>query len=145
MIKIRKSTPADSPHILRIWQRAVDATHHFLTPEDRRDIEAEVVTLVPDAVFELVMDGQDKPLAFMLLCEEHMEGLFVDPTHRGIGIGRLLVEEALRRHPNLTTDVNEQNPQAIGFYERMGFERVGRSELDGQGRAYPLIHLRYRG
>jgi putative acetyltransferase len=41
----------------------------------------------------------------------------------------------------MTTDVNEQNAQAVGFYEHMGFTRTGRSPLDGQGRPYPLIHL----
>lgn len=75
----------------------------------------------------------------MLLDGSHMEALFVDPDARGTGIGRALVEDALRRHPGLSTDVNEQNAQAIGFYERLGFER------DGQGRAYPLIHQRHRG
>ena len=40
------------------------------------------------------------------------------------------------------TDVNEQNLQAVGFYEHLGFVPIGRSERDGQGRAYPLIHLR---
>ncbi len=71
----------------------------------------------------------------------HMEALFVDPGVRGSGIGRALVEEAVGRYPDLSTDVNEQNLQATGFYERMGFERRGRSALDGQGRPYPLIHL----
>lgn len=81
----------------------------------------------------------------MLLDGSHMEALFVDPDARSTGVGRALVEDALRRHSGLSTDVNEQNAQAIGFYERLGFERTGRSERDGQGRAYPLIHLRHRG
>ena len=72
-----------------------------------------------------------------------MEALFVDPDFRGSGIGRALVEDAVKRHPALSTEVNEQNLQAIGFYERLGFERFGRSAIDGQGRPYPLIHLRY--
>jgi len=54
------------------------------------------------------------------------------------------VRHGLAMHPKLTTDVNEQNGQAIGFYESMGFLRVGRSPVDGQGRPYPLIHLEYR-
>lgn len=33
-------------------------------------------------------------------------------------------------HPNLTADVNEQNSQAVGFYERLGFVRIGRSSTD---------------
>jgi putative acetyltransferase len=143
MFKIRKSIPADSNRILHIWRRAVDATHDFLTPQDRAAIDAEVVVLIPETTFELAVDDADTPVAFMLLIENHMEALFVDPAYRGQGVGRFLVEEAVRRYPNLTADVNEQNPQAIGFYEKLGFERCGRSELDGQGRAYPLIHLRW--
>jgi Acetyltransferases len=141
MLKIRKSTPADSNRILDIWRRAVDATHDFLTPQDRVAIEAEVVVFIPETTFELAVDDNDIPVAFMLLIESHMEALFVDPAYRGQGVGRFLVEEAVRRYPQLTTDVNEQNLQAIGFYEKLGFARCGRSELDGQGRAYPLIHL----
>ncbi|TMD66902.1 MAG: GNAT family N-acetyltransferase [Chloroflexi bacterium] len=41
-----------------------------------------------------------------------------------------------------TVDVNEQNDQALGFYLRMGFVVVGRSELDSNGKPYPLLHMR---
>lgn len=79
----------------------------------------------------------------MLIDGGHMEALFVDPAHRGTGVGAALVRHGLTLHPRLTTDVNEQNEQAVRFYERMGFSRTGRSPLDGQGRPYPLIHLAY--
>ncbi len=81
----------------------------------------------------------------MLIDDGHMEALFVDPEVRGQGVGAALVRHGLSRQPNMTTDVNEQNGQAVGFYEWMGFRRIGRSLLDGQGRPYPLIHLRYQG
>lgn len=144
MIRIRKSTEADGTRVLDIWRGAVDATHHFLSDDDRRAIETEVVAFLPGAPLDLAVDDDDRAIAFMLLDGSHMEALFVDPAHHGAGVGRLLVEEAIRRHPDLSTDVNEQNEAAAGFYERLGFERCGRSALDGQGRAYPLIHLRYR-
>ena len=128
-----------------MYKRQVDATHHFLTPEDRQAIDAEVVGFLPAATLDLAVDAADRPVAFMLLDGDRMEALFVDPDHRGTGVGRLLVQDALRRHPELATDVNEQNGQAVGFYERLGFERIGRSGQDSQGRPYPLIHLRYRG
>jgi putative acetyltransferase len=54
----------------------------------------------------------------------------------------MLVERAQCIQLGLTTDVNEQNAQAVDFYEHLGFERTGRSEMDNQGRPYPLIHLR---
>ena len=36
--------------------------------------------------------------------------------------------------------MNEQNPQARGFYEHMGFQVYKRTELDEQGNPYPLIY-----
>lgn len=143
VIRIRKSTAADGPGVIDIWRRAVDATHNFLRPEDRCAIEAEVATLLPNASLDLAADEAGRVLGFMLLNGSHMEALFVDPEFRGAGIGRALVEEALRRFPRLSTDLNAQNAQALGFYERLGFERIGGSPLDGQGRPYPLIHLRH--
>jgi ribosomal protein S18 acetylase RimI-like enzyme len=92
----------------------------------------------------LAVDEDDRPIAFMLVESGHMEALFVDPVHQGKGVGAALVRHGLALHPAMTTDVNEQNAQAVRFYERMGFHRIGRSSRDGQGRAYPLIHLAYR-
>ncbi len=100
---------------------------------------------LPQAPLWLAVDEKDYPLAFMLIDGGHMEALFVDPTRRGTGIGAALVQHGLTLHPRMTTDVNEQNDQAVRFYERMGFKQTGRSPIDGQGRPYPLIHLEYPG
>jgi len=143
MTTIRKSIPTDGPQIMRVWRSAVDATHHFLAQEDRQAIEDEVAAFLPTAPLWLAVDADDHAMGFMYLHEGHMEALFIDAGHRGAGIGRALLTHALQLHPALTADVNEQNVQAVGFYERMGFQRVGRSGVDGQGRPYPLIHLRY--
>ena len=144
MVDIRPSTPADAARVVEIWNRAVDATHDFLTPQDRAAIGAEVEGFLPAAPLVLAVDADDRPLGFMLVDGAHMEALFIDPDSRGQGVGRALVAYALASQPELTTDVNEQNAQAVGFYERMGFAATGRSDLDGQGRPYPLIHLRRR-
>ncbi|ALH79686.1 acetyltransferase [Sphingopyxis macrogoltabida] len=143
MLTIRKSTSADAVRVIQIWRDAVDATHDFLTREDRIAIEEEVRSFLPAAPLWLAVDRSDQPLGFMLLDGSSMEALFIDPAHRSRGVGRMLVEHALTLLPTLTTDVNEQNAQAVGFYERMGFVRTGRSDRDGQGRPYPLIHLRH--
>ncbi|MBB5709741.1 acetyltransferase [Sphingomonas xinjiangensis] len=144
MITIRPSTPKDGDRVLTIWRDAVDATHTFLTPEDRLAIDELVSNFLPKAPLWLAVNSTERPVAFMLLNDGHMEALFVDPTVRGEGVGAALVRHGSALHPNLTTDVNEQNEQAVGFYERMGFVQVGRSALDGQGRPYPLVHLRLR-
>lgn len=144
MVDIRPSTPADAARVVEIWNRAVDATHDFLTPQDRAAIGAEVEGFLPAAPLVLAVDADDRPLGLMLVDGAHMEALFIDPDSRGQGLGRALVAYALASQPELTTDVNEQNAQAVGFYERMGFVATGRSDLDGQGRPYPLIHLRHQ-
>ncbi|WP_234369618.1 GNAT family N-acetyltransferase [Paracidovorax avenae] len=67
-----------------------------------------------------------------------IEMLFIAPAARGSGIGSAL----MARTDAPEVDVNEQNTQALDFYRRRGFQVVGRSPLDGQGRPYPLLHLR---
>lgn len=143
MITLRPSESRDASRILDIWSRAVDATHDFLLPADRAAIGEEVKVFLPQAPLTLAVDGSDRPLGFMFLHEGHMEALFIDPDQHGKGIGKALVQRALALHPALTTDVNEQNAGAMGFYRQLGFEPTGRSDLDGQGRPYPLVHLRF--
>jgi putative acetyltransferase len=145
MVPIRLSRPADAERIIAIWRAAVDATHDFLAPQDRRALDQLICELLPGMPLWLVVDEADRPLAFMLIDNGHMEALFVDPVWHGQGLGAALVRHGLNLHPRMTTDVNEQNAQAIGFYERMGFVPTGRSPVDGQGRPYPLIHLEYAG
>jgi hypothetical protein len=88
MARIRTSKPEDNPRILQIWRDAVEATHQFVTSEDRRDIELEVASFIPRVTFDLAVDEADTPLAFMLIDNAHMEALFVDPACHGSGIGR---------------------------------------------------------
>lgn len=141
-MRIRRSRPDDGARAVAIWRAAVDATHDFLTPEDREAIAAEVHGFLPEASLWLAVDDADHALGFMGLDGAHMEALFVDAANHGQGIGRALVGHATSLHAAVTTDVNEQNGQAIGFYRRLGFVATGRSSLDGQGRSYPLIHMR---
>jgi putative acetyltransferase len=145
MIKLRPSRPEDGPRVVEIWAAAVDATHDFLSAEDRAAIGREVEAFLPSAALTLAVDDRGRAIGFMLIEGGHMEALFIDPVHRGAGVGAIMIDYALAVHPLLTTDVNEQNGQAIGFYEHMGFERTGWSATDGQGRPYPLIHLRFGG
>lgn len=38
--------------------------------------------------------------------------------------------------------INEQNPHAVGFYEHLGFTTYRRTDLDEEGRPYPLLYMR---
>lgn len=141
MINIRMSKPSEAPVIIAIWRRSVDATHDFLTANDRKEIEKDVVEFFSTHPVWVAVNSDNQLSGFMFLHDGHLEALFVDASARGCGVGKELLLHAVSLHPNLTVDVNEQNQQALGFYQHMGFQISGRSELDGQGRPYPLLHL----
>jgi len=139
---VRASTSEDGARIVEIWRGAVAATHDFLSPADLAEIDAQVEAFLPQTPLLLVIDDQGRTAGFMGMTDDKVDALFIDPKLRGGGIGRLMIEHAASLYPSLSVDVNEQNAQAVGFYERMGFVRTGRSDTDDQGRPYPLIHMR---
>lgn len=141
MLNIRMSRPFEAAKIIQIWKNSVDATHDFLTAEDRQEIEKEVISFFSETPVLVATNKEDQPLGFMFLHGGHLEALFVDASARGLGVGKCLVSHALALHTDLSVDVNEQNQQAVGFYQHMGFQVSGRSERDSQGRLYPLLHL----
>lgn len=72
---------------------------------------------------------------------DKLEMLFVAPAMRGCGLGREMVEYLIRYQSIKRVDVNEQNQQAVGFYERMGFRIVTRDAVDPSGKPYPTLHM----
>ncbi|WP_366520172.1 GNAT family N-acetyltransferase [uncultured Carboxylicivirga sp.] len=71
-----------------------------------------------------------------------LEMLFVHPKERGNGIGKDLLEYAIDEQKVTKVDVNEDNEQAVGFYEKFGFKTCKRSELDLSGKPYPTLHMK---
>ena len=60
-------------------------------------------------------------------------------------MGARLTAYAIEHQGATKVDVNEQNVQALGFYEHVGFAVVSRSPVDGQGKPYPLLHMELAG
>lgn len=145
-LAFRASTSADAEAIHDVWARAVKATHDFL-PSDQFDEISKVVRneYAPKAELTLaVLDG--RIVGFLGVTQSNVDGLFVDPDVFGRGVGRALIEFARKTADSpLTVDVNEQNAQACGFYKHMGFQVIGRSETDEEGRPFPLLHMREGG
>lgn len=133
--------PTEWPSLVRIWRSAVEATHTFLTAEDVEFYAARMASDYLPAVELTVADVDGTPAGFSGIAGNSLEMLFVDDAYRGRGIGSALLGRALAEHPDLILDVNEQNPQAVGFYERHGFVTSSRSETDGDGRPFPILHM----
>ena len=143
-MSIRRATPADFPRALEIWRAAVDATHGFLTPEDRAAIDIMVERdHLPNVDLWVATDADGAVQGFLGMGEDEIDSLFVDPAMHGRGYGSALVDHALSLVPGAKVDASEQALQAVAFYERRGFERTGRSPTDPMGRPYPLIHFRH--
>ncbi len=141
-MRIRRGLPGDVGRALEIWRAAVDATHPFLSPGDRAELDDLVATFLPQAAMWVADDG-GRVLGFLVMDGSMIEALFVDPAVHGRGIGTALLQHATALAPDATVDANEQATNALPFYESRGFVRIGRSDTDRQGRPYPLVHLRY--
>lgn len=74
--------------------------------------------------------------------DDKLEMLFVAPEYRSSGIGRKMLTSGINIYGVTESAVNEDNPQARGFYEHMGFVTYQRNELDDQGRPYPILYMR---
>lgn len=70
------------------------------------------------------------------------ELLFLSPEVRGKGLGKQLLQYGIETYNIQELTVNEQNPQAVGFYEHMGFQTYKRTEYDEEGNPYPLLYMR---
>jgi putative acetyltransferase len=143
-MKIRRPTPADHERLFDIWLRAVRGSHHFLTEEGVQALIPEVRKYLASDEANLVVavDGDDVCVGFMGANGNDVESLFVAPEFQRRGVGRELLNYARERAGALTVSVNEQNPEAVRFYEAYGFVVAGRSETDSAGRPYPLLYMR---
>lgn len=126
-----------------IWEDSVRATHLFLSEAEIQTIKAYVPQALTGVSHLLVAErAQGQPVAFMGIEGPRLEMLFLSPAERGAGLGRQLLEYGIRHYHLQELTVNEQNPQAVGFYQHMGFETYRRTDCDEQGGPYPLLYMK---
>ena len=138
---IRRAIPADSSRLIEVWESAVRKTHLFLTEADIQFYLPQVRDIYLPALEVWLFEKDAEVVGLIGLDGNKVEMLFVDPAYHGKGIGKALLAHAQHLKGKLSVDVNEQNPAALAFYLHCGFIKTGRSELDGEGKPFPLIHL----
>lgn len=140
MQKIVRCNEHDYTTLAGIWKRSVTATHKFLTEEAINEIESALIPdYFPNVDLYAIVDN-DIMAGFIGLNSDRIEMLFVDSDKLGRGYGTSLVAFA-RRKGATKVDVNEQNPNALGFYLANGFKVTGRDDTDEAGRPYPILHM----
>lgn len=140
-VKAAVRKPGMIEKLLRIWDSSVRSTHDFLSENDIRSIRPEVAEGLHGIPELYCYFEAGEPLGFIGIADSKIEMLFVDANAQGAGIGRKLIEYVRGSSSVRLVDVNEQNPQALAFYEHLGFKVIGRSALDDAGRAFPILHL----
>lgn len=132
----------DHLKLIEIWEKSVRATHDFLAEEDLQNLKPLILEHYFDAVdLRCAKDAQGEIQGFCGVLDGNIEMLFISPDARGKGIGAMLSAHAIKEQGASKVDVNEQNEQALGFYQHIGFKVIGRSPVDGQGKQYPLLHM----
>jgi ribosomal protein S18 acetylase RimI-like enzyme len=94
------------------------------------------------------VDGQ--PVAFYTLLDKDgvawLENLWVLPEFMSRGIGRMLFQHSLNlaRFRDYNFFRLEADPNAAGFYEKMGMYKISerKYELDGQPRILPCMEMK---
>lgn len=129
--------------LLKVWENSVRATHKFLSNEEILEIKK----YVPEAlasISHLIIDNDENgnPVAFRGIEENKLEMLFITSDYRGKGIGKKMLSYGIENYGVTNLAVNEDNPQAKGFYEHMGFKVYQRNELDDQGNPYPVLYMK---
>ena len=139
---IERATESDYPEITDVWEASVRATHDFLKEEDIHIFRPIILNDALKAVnLFCVRDEYGRIEGFLGTHEDKIEMLFLKPSSIGKGLGKSFMNYAINTLRVKKVDVNEQNPQAVGFYEHFGFKTVHRSDVDGMGKPYPILSM----
>jgi GNAT superfamily N-acetyltransferase len=149
-VRIRKARPADSDELTRI---AHAAKRFWKYPERTIRLWKSDLTITPQFVAGhrvYCAVQRARVVGFYALSGEgatrDLEHMWVDPTHIGSGVGRLMFSHLLGRlrSERVSRLMIASDPNAEGFYSRLGARPVGRVPSRPAGRYLPLLVVRLR-
>jgi ribosomal protein S18 acetylase RimI-like enzyme len=149
-MKIVRAKPEDADRLTEI---AHASKRHWNYPEHWIEGWRDILTMKPDFIAANIAYcaiEDRRAVGFYALTREqdglHLDHLWVLPAAMHRGIGRALFEHAAEQARNLRfqTIKIEADPNAEGFYQRMGTKRIGTrvNEIDCQKRQLPLLEFR---
>lgn len=137
--------PIDKPRtansLMNVWEKSVRATHHFLTEQDIQKLIPHVRKGLK-SIDLFVLNDKESHVAFIGISDDKIEMLFVSPDYFQKGIGKRLIRLAIDEYKIRYIDVNEQNTQALEFYQKVGFQVFERTETDELGNPFPILKMK---
>jgi putative acetyltransferase len=99
---------ADYEKIVDVWEASVRATHSFVTEDDIRHFKPLILNEYLKAVdLKCVKDEGQRIIGFLGTSGDNIEMLFLHPDFIGKGVGRMLIEYAIKTLGTTRVDVNE--------------------------------------
>ena len=143
MFEVGDRSPFLIDLLVEVWEDSVKATHLFLSSDDIKDIKEYVPEALKCVSHLVIIENESyQPIAFMGIDNTKLEMLFIKNSERGKGLGKKLLNYGIEKYNINELTVNEQNLNAKGFYEYMGFQTYKRTEVDEQGKPYPILYMR---
>ena len=144
--------PASANEATALTKIALDAKRHWGYPEHWIRHWTSDLTITPDFIRDnhvYVAEDNGEVQGFYALCvsgdKAELEHMWVAPTRIGTGIGKELFLDAMEQAAKLNVDAVEisSDPNAAGFYKRMGATQIGEvdSPIDGQDRKLPRLKI----
>ena len=146
-LRIRKAATTDAATLTRI---AIDAKKHWGYPEHWIEHWQDDLTISPEFVSAnqvFVAEREGDLLGFYALVikdeKTELDHMWVAPAHIGSGVGKELFIHAMQTaaHQSIDSVEIESDPNAAGFYRKMGAHQIGEtvSEIDGEVRSLPRL------
>lgn len=133
--------PEDYLELITLWEASVRATHDFLTEDDIQHYKPLILKQYFDQLNLFCIKEQHHIAGFIGIDGSLIQMLFIHPNYRGSGFGKALLNYAIKNYSITSVDVNEQNEQAVGFYEHLNFNVTNRFEHDAAGKPYPILSM----
>ena len=141
-VEKERRSPVLKSKLLHIWKMSVRASHRFLTETDIDRLATQAGNALLQVKTLLVVWDNGQPVGFMGVQDRKIEMLFLHPDYFRKGLGKTLVQLAFDELSVEFVDVNEQNPDAVEFYSRMGFKVFKRNEHDSEGNPFPILEMK---
>lgn len=132
MTSVRRARAQDAAQIAGVWLRSRAASVPEIPPPVQTDAEVHAwfqEVVLPDREVWVAEDGE-RIAGVLVLENEWIDQLYVEPGDTGRGIGGQLIAIAKRQRPSaLRLWTFEANINARRFYERHGFVATGNTDL----------------